>query len=272
SRFFFVAVGGCGTGSTGRMSPSGLRPGGGEAACEQPEHGGVRADCWQPDADASAAFDDARGEFDQAQTQRVKFYPRPRRSLGRSSPESVQQPIGGGVQDQAHLVGPRVATWGAIGSELSVMQLDEVLRLTAPAVDGLVEVFGRSTQRSDDVANVEAEHRRLNPSDHAALSPPALGAIVQPLPGAPLLGTSYRTSHTQFIGVWPHHVMEHRVAAEPEDVVDAIGFAPRHCFQPAVVAVATDEDAHPGPMLPNVRDDMLKDRAHLHPRWCLALA
>ena len=141
------------------MSPSGLRPGGGEAACEQPEHGGVRADCWQPDADASAAFDDARGEFDQAQTQRVKFYPRPRRSLGRSSPESVQQPIGGGVQDQAYLVGARVATRGAIGGELGLVQLDEVLRLATPTVDRLVEIFGRSRQRGDDVTDVVASMR-----------------------------------------------------------------------------------------------------------------
>src|SRR5207342_1299710 len=128
--------------------------------------------------------------------------------------EGVQQPIGGGVQDQAYLVGARVATRGPIGRELGLVQLDEVLRLAAPTIDGLIEIFGRSRQRGDDVTDVEAEHRRLDAGDHTALYSPALGAVAQPLTGTQLLGTGYRTSHTQFIGDGPHHVMEHRIAAK----------------------------------------------------------
>jgi hypothetical protein len=39
------------------------------------------------------------------------------------------QPVGGGVQDQAHLVGPRAAAAGAVGSQLRLAQLDQVLGL-----------------------------------------------------------------------------------------------------------------------------------------------
>jgi hypothetical protein len=54
----------------------------------------------------------------------------------------VEQPIGGGVQDQPHLIGPRVAARRAIGGELCLVQLDEVLRLAAATVDDLVEMLG----------------------------------------------------------------------------------------------------------------------------------
>jgi len=59
--------------------------------------------------------------------------------------------------------------------------------------------------------------------------------------------------------------MQHRVAAEPEDVVNAIGFAPTHRFRPAVMAVTANQDAHVGPVLADARDDMFEDRAYLYP-------
>jgi hypothetical protein len=58
--------------------------------------------------------------------------------------QGMQQPVGGGVQDQAHLVGARVATRGPIGRELCPVQLDEVLRLAARTIDCLIEILGRS--------------------------------------------------------------------------------------------------------------------------------
>src|ERR1019366_8181137 len=146
--------------------------------------------------DACSAFDDACRDLDQTQTQRVELRPRPFRALGRGGAQSVQQPIGCGVQDQADLVRARVATRGPIGGELRLVPLDEVLRLAARAIDGLIEIFGRSRQRGDDVADVEAERRRLDAGDHAALSSPAFGAVAQPLPGASLLCTGYCASHT----------------------------------------------------------------------------
>src|SRR5207342_3859647 len=66
--------------------------------------------------------------------------------------------------------------------------------------------------------------------------------------------------------------MEHRIAAKPEDVVNAVGIAPTHRFRPAVMAVTAHQDAHLGPVPADTRDDMFEDRAYLHPRWGLALA
>ena len=53
------------------------------------------------------------------------------------------QPIGGGVQDEPHLVGERAAAAGAVGGELGLVQLDQVLGLAAGAVERLVDMLGR---------------------------------------------------------------------------------------------------------------------------------
>src|SRR5271170_8506101 len=50
--------------------------------------------------------------------------------------------VGGGVQDEANLIGERRAARRAVGGELSLVQLDEIFRLAASAVEGRVEPFG----------------------------------------------------------------------------------------------------------------------------------
>ena len=50
--------------------------------------------------------------------------------------------VGGGVQDQAHLVGQRTATAGTVGGELGLVKFDQVLGLAAGAVEGLIDVLG----------------------------------------------------------------------------------------------------------------------------------
>ena len=47
------------------------------------------------------------------------------------------QPVSGGVRQQPHLIGQRRAATGAVGGELGLVQLDQVLRLTA----GAAEIF-----------------------------------------------------------------------------------------------------------------------------------
>jgi hypothetical protein len=66
--------------------------------------------------------------------------------------------------------------------------------------------------------------------------------------------------------------MKHRVAAEPENIINTVGFAPIHRFRPAVMAVAAHQDMHFGPVPSDARDDMLEDGAHFHPGRRLALA
>ena len=77
------------------------------------------------------------------------------------------------MQNEADLVGQRRAARRAIGGELSLVQLDEIFRLPARAVEGVVEPFGRAeVEVGDDEADVEAEPRRLDTCDGAPLLVP----------------------------------------------------------------------------------------------------
>ena len=53
--------------------------------------------------------------------------------------DRAHQPISGGVQDQPHLVGQRRAATGAVGGQLALVPLDQVLRLTARAIEAFIE-------------------------------------------------------------------------------------------------------------------------------------
>ena len=56
-------------------------------------------------------------------------------ALGIASRTVEVQPVRGGVQDQAHLVGERASAAGAVRGELSLVQLDQVFGLAAGTVD-----------------------------------------------------------------------------------------------------------------------------------------
>ena len=53
-----------------------------------------------------------------------------------------KQPVGGGVQNEAELIGKRRAAAGAVGGGLRFVLLDEIFHLPARAVDCRVDVFG----------------------------------------------------------------------------------------------------------------------------------
>ena len=55
-------------------------------------------------------------------------------------------------------------------AELALVQLDQILRLAARAIEAFVEPFGRAVlEVGDDEADVEAEPRRLDAGDGAPL-------------------------------------------------------------------------------------------------------
>ncbi len=60
-----------------------------------------------------------------------------RRPLWQSLAQGQHQPVGGSVQDQAELIGARIPAGRAIGGELRLVELDEILRFAAGAVDGI---------------------------------------------------------------------------------------------------------------------------------------
>jgi hypothetical protein len=75
------------------------------------------------------------------------------------------------VQDHAHLI-------GAVGGELSLVQLDQVLGLAASAVGSLVYMLGGSgLETSDDEADIQALGGGLDTGASAALFVPGFCAV-----------------------------------------------------------------------------------------------
>ena len=63
------------------------------------------------------------------------------------------------MQDEAHLMAKRRAAAGAIG----LVHLDQILGLAARAVEGVVDVLGRTgAEPGDDIADVEVERSGLD--------------------------------------------------------------------------------------------------------------
>src|SRR5260221_3208354 len=136
-----LAVGGWAGGAT---APRGSWPRGGKAAGEQSEDRGGGAGRRQPDADARGALDDAGRELDQAKPQRRELGGFPARALGCGGAQGVQQPVGGGMENEPELIGAGAAARGPVRGELGLVQLDEVLGLAARAVDRVIGILSRA--------------------------------------------------------------------------------------------------------------------------------
>src|SRR4029453_936565 len=65
------------------------------------------------------------------------------------------------------MIGGRAVTGHAIGRQLRLVQLDQVLHLPALAIDVLIKMLRRALERSDDVTDVDL-------LAHAGLSPDRL--------------------------------------------------------------------------------------------------
>ena len=94
------------------------------------------------DADHRFHLDDARGDFDQAQAQRVELRDTPHRTFGHRLAQAPHQPVGAGVQEQAQLVGRGPRARGAVCRQMRLPGFDVIFRLAAPAVVILVEPAG----------------------------------------------------------------------------------------------------------------------------------
>ncbi len=90
------------------------------------------------EADAGGAFADTAADLEQAQTERVEVE---RRVALTAEPtaQRVEEPVGGGVQEQAELVGPEAVVTQAIGDAGALEVLDPECGLAAidvPVVEG----------------------------------------------------------------------------------------------------------------------------------------
>ena len=75
------------------------------------------------------------------------------------------------MHHKADLVGERGTATGAVGSELRLVQLDQIFGLAARAIQAVVDPFRRAdVETGDDEADVEAEPGRLDPGDGAAFA------------------------------------------------------------------------------------------------------
>ncbi|MGY4317611.1 hypothetical protein ACVWW1_006938 [Bradyrhizobium sp. JR3.5] len=82
------------------------------------------------------------------------------------------------MEDEADLVGERRAATGAIGGELGLVQLDQVLGLSASAIEAVIDPLSRADiQAGDDVADVEPLLGCLDAGDDAALTMPGAGRV-----------------------------------------------------------------------------------------------
>jgi len=112
-------------------------------------------------ANTARGLDDPGGDFQEAKTQRCELGSGQFLGFGNGVAHGQHQPISGRVENEADLVGERRTAAGAIGGELRLVQLDQILSLAAGAIQAVVDPLGRADiEAGDDEADVEAERGR----------------------------------------------------------------------------------------------------------------
>ena len=97
---------------------------------------------------------DARGDLDQTEPDRIELRLAPEGCAGRQAAQAQHQPVGGGVDQQAELVGGRLAARGAVGGKVQLMRLDQIFGLSTRAIELFIERLGIALQIGDDEAAV----------------------------------------------------------------------------------------------------------------------
>ena len=82
-------------------------------------------------AHAARGLDDPGGDFQETKTQRRELGSGQFPDFGNGVAHGKHQPISGRMEHETDLVGERRTATGAIGGELRLMQLDQILRLAA---------------------------------------------------------------------------------------------------------------------------------------------
>lgn len=117
----------------------------------------LRASGGEGEANAARGLDHAGGDFQQPQAQRRELGLRQIARVRDRVANAEHQPIGGGVQDEANLIGARRAARGSIGGKLRLVQLDEVFRLSARAIEAVIEPLrGAVREIGEDKADVSS--------------------------------------------------------------------------------------------------------------------
>ena len=98
---------------------------------------GTRRRQMQPDL--GFHLNDARRDLDQPQAQGVELRHPPGRASWHGGAQSPEQPVGPGMQEQAELIGGRLAAGRAVGGEMGLPGFDVIFCAAAPAINVLVD-------------------------------------------------------------------------------------------------------------------------------------
>ena len=148
--------------------------------------GGARRRQMNPDH--RLHLDDAGGDLDEPQAQRVELRDAPRRAPGHRHAQTPHEPVGAGVQEQPELVGRGLRARGAVGRQMRLPRFDVIFGVAAPAIDILVEDTGVACfQIGGDEASVGPFRAGFDACDDPFDAAPAFGAVVELLEAAELV-------------------------------------------------------------------------------------
>src|ERR1700751_6387997 len=119
-----------------------------------------------------------------------------RRGPRRDAAQGQHQPVGGGMDQEAELVGGGLGARGAAGSEMQLVRLDQVFGLSACTIDLLVERLGQAWQIGDDEAAIGTLRAGLDASDEAAFEFPAFGGVAEVVIAANLVTLAGEAAHS----------------------------------------------------------------------------
>src|SRR4051794_26472475 len=195
-------------------------------------------------ANAARGLDDPGGDFQETKTQRRELGRGQFPDFGNGVAHGQHQPISGRMEHETDLVGERRTATGAIGGELRLMQLDQILGLAARAIQAVVDPLGRADiEAGDDETDVETEHRRLNTGDGAPFAIPGLCLVARLGIAAQNRQVLDGASRADVVSDLVDFSGERLGTGQTEDVVDAVVLAPRHRLRPSIVPVATERNS-----------------------------
>jgi hypothetical protein len=120
--------------ANGGAGPAGQGPSGQQRAWQAADQVGFGTRRGERKANAARGLDDPGGDFQEPKTQRRELGSGQFLDFGNGVTHGQHQPLSGGVENEANLIGERRTAAGAIGGELRLMQLDQILGLAARAI------------------------------------------------------------------------------------------------------------------------------------------
>lgn len=124
------------------LTPRRSGPAGHERGGQGGEQIGIETGGGEGQVDAGGDLDDAGGDLEQREAQHGELRRSQIARFRNGVADGEHQPVGGGVKDEANLVGERRAARRAIGGKLGLVQLDEILRLAARTIEAFVQPLG----------------------------------------------------------------------------------------------------------------------------------